>query len=81
MLSSDFLFPRFLVVPLANPSNFSHCKCFSSRIIIIVAYNDARLHVYISSTLQLLILLWASFRFSGNKIIMTHLCRSTAARL
>ncbi len=31
-LSSDFLFPRFLVVPPANPSNFSHCKCFSSRI-------------------------------------------------
>ncbi len=21
------------MVPLANPSNFSHCKCFSSRII------------------------------------------------
>ena len=35
MLSSDFLFPRFFVVPLANPSNFSHCKCFSSRIIIL----------------------------------------------
>ena len=35
MLSSDFLFPRFFVVPLANPSNFSHCKCFSSR------YNNA----------------------------------------
>ena len=34
MLSSDFLFPRFFVVPLANPSNFSHCKCFSSQIII-----------------------------------------------
>ena len=33
MLSSDFLFPRFFVVPLANPSNFSHCKCFSSRIV------------------------------------------------
>ena len=32
MLLSDFLFPRFFVVPLANPSNFSHCKCFSSRI-------------------------------------------------
>ena len=31
MLSSDFLFPRFFVVPLANPSNFSHCKCFSSQ--------------------------------------------------
>ena len=30
MLLSDFLFPRFLVVPLANSSNFSHCKCFSS---------------------------------------------------
>ncbi len=29
MLSPDFLFPRFLVFPLANPSNFSHCKCFS----------------------------------------------------
>ncbi len=35
MLSSDFLFPRFFVVPLANPSNFSHCKCFSSRCIYI----------------------------------------------
>ena len=34
MLSSDFLFPRFFVVPLANPSNFSHCKCFSSRITV-----------------------------------------------
>ncbi len=33
MLSSDFLFPRFFVVPQANPSNFSHCKCFSSRIV------------------------------------------------
>ncbi len=31
MLSSNFLFPRFFVVPLTNPSNFSHCKCFSSR--------------------------------------------------
>ncbi len=28
----DFLFPRFLVFPPANPSNFSHCKCFSIRI-------------------------------------------------
>ena len=34
MLSSDFLFPRFFVVPLANPSNFSHCKCFSSQIVV-----------------------------------------------
>ncbi len=25
MLSPDFLFPRFLVFPLANPSNFSYC--------------------------------------------------------
>ncbi len=32
MLSPDFLFPRFLVFPPANPSNFSHCKCFSIRI-------------------------------------------------
>ncbi len=32
MLSTDFLFPRFLVFPPANPSNSSHCKCFSSRI-------------------------------------------------
>ena len=37
MLSSDFLFPRFFVVPLANPSNFSHCKCFSSRIYLVCA--------------------------------------------
>ena len=35
MLSSDFLFPRFFVVPLANPSNFSHCKCFSSAYLFI----------------------------------------------
>ncbi len=33
MLLSDFLFPRFLVFPPANPSNFSHRKCFSIRII------------------------------------------------
>ncbi len=32
MHSPDFLFPRFLVFPPANPSNFSHCKCFSIRI-------------------------------------------------
>ena len=38
MLSSDFLFPRFFVVPLANPSNFSHCKCFSSRIPFLFQY-------------------------------------------
>ncbi len=25
MLSPDFLFPRFLVFPPANPSNLSHC--------------------------------------------------------
>ena len=34
---SDFLFPRFFVVLLANPSNFSHCKCFSSRIKFMIA--------------------------------------------
>ncbi len=34
MHSPDFLFPRFLVFPPANPSNFSRCKCFSIRIII-----------------------------------------------
>ena len=39
MLSSDFLFPRFFVVPLANPSNFSHCKCFSSRIPFLFQYS------------------------------------------
>ncbi len=32
MLSPDFLFPRFLVFPPANPSNFSLCKCFSIRL-------------------------------------------------
>ncbi len=32
MLSPDFLFPRFLVFPSANPNNFSHCKCFYSRL-------------------------------------------------
>ena len=41
MLSSDFLFPRFFVVPLANPSNFSHCKCFSSRIYIELRIGEA----------------------------------------
>ena len=41
MLSSDFLFPRFFVVPLANPSNFSHCnKCFSSRIVSMVVISS-----------------------------------------
>ncbi len=39
MLSSDFLFPHFFVVPLANPSNFSHCKCFSSRIPFLFQYS------------------------------------------
>ncbi len=31
-LAGFFLFPRFLVFPQVNPSNFSHCKCFSIRI-------------------------------------------------
>ncbi len=37
MLSPDFLFPRPLVFPPANPSNFLHCKCFSIRILVRVA--------------------------------------------
>ena len=44
MLSSDFLFPRFFVVPLANPSNFSHCKCFSSRIYIGLGFMVVKPH-------------------------------------
>ncbi len=28
--------PRFLVFPPANPSNFSHCKCFSIQIDAVV---------------------------------------------
>ena len=49
MLSSDFLFPRFFVVPLANPSNFSHCKCFSSRIPFLFQYS-LRIMTCISGT-------------------------------
>ena len=45
MLSSDFLFPRFLV----NPSNFSHCKCFSSRIPFLFQYS-LRIMTCISGT-------------------------------
>ena len=45
MLSSDFLFPRFFVVPLANPSNFSHCKCFSSRIPFLFQYRSINLRI------------------------------------
>ncbi len=52
MLSSDFLFSRFFVVPLANPSNFSHCKCFSSRIPFLFQYRiiNLRIMTYISGT-------------------------------
>ncbi len=45
MLSSDFLFPRFFVVPLANPSNFSHCKCFSSRVPFLFQYRSINLRI------------------------------------
>ncbi len=45
MLSSDFLFPRFLVVPPANPSNFSHCKCFSNRIPFLFQYRSINLRI------------------------------------
>ncbi len=45
MLSSDFLFPRFFVVPLANPSNFSHCKCFSSRIKHIIGHRTKLIYL------------------------------------
>ncbi len=40
MHSPDFLFPRFLVFPPANPSNFSHCKCFSIRIPFLFQYRS-----------------------------------------
>ena len=49
MLSSDFLCPCFFVVPLANPSNFSHCKCFSSRIPFLFQYS-LRIMTCISGT-------------------------------
>ena len=45
MLSSDFLFLRFFVVPLANPSNFSHCKCVSSRIPFLFQYRSINLRI------------------------------------
>ena len=45
MLSSDFLFPRFFVVPLANPSNFSNFKCFSSRIPFLFQYRSINLRI------------------------------------
>ena len=45
MLSSDFLFPRFLVVPPANPSNFSHSKCFSSRIFQVRLIHETRIMI------------------------------------
>ncbi len=38
MHSPDFLFPCFLVFPPVNPSNFSHCKCFSIRIPFLFQY-------------------------------------------
>ncbi len=31
MHSPNFLFLRFFVLSLANPSNVSHCKCFFRR--------------------------------------------------
>ncbi len=40
-----FLFPRFFVVPLANPSNFSHCKCFSNRIPFFFQYRSINLRI------------------------------------
>ncbi len=47
MLSPDFLFPRFLVFPLANPSNFSHCKCFSIRISFLFQYRSIIFYVQV----------------------------------
>ena len=51
MLSSDFLFPRLFVVPLVNPSNFSHCKCFSSQIPFLFQYS-LRIMTCTSGTLR-----------------------------
>ncbi len=47
MLSPDFLFPRFLVFPPANPSNFSHCKCFSIRIPFLFQYRSIIFYVQV----------------------------------
>ncbi len=47
MLSPDFLFPCFLVYPPANPSNFSHCKCFSIRIPFLFQYRSIIFYVQV----------------------------------
>ncbi len=47
MLSPDFLFPRFLLFSLANPSNFSHCKCFSIRIPFLFQYRSVTFYVQV----------------------------------
>ncbi len=47
MHSPDFLFPCFLVFPLANPSNFSHCKCFSIRIPFLFQYRSIIFYVQV----------------------------------
>ncbi len=47
MLSPDFLFPRFLVFPPANPSNFSHCKCFSIRIPFLFQYRSTIFYIQV----------------------------------
>ena len=65
MLSSDFLFPRFFVVPLANPSNFSHCKCFSSRSIYNVdcyscsRINEVQVYIYIVALFHRLLVMFS----------------------
>ncbi len=47
MLSPDFLFPCFLVFPPANPSNFSHCKCFSIQIPFLFQYRSIIFYVQV----------------------------------
>ncbi len=64
-----FLFPCFLVVPPANPSNFSHCKCFSSRICAQPLYTTifkcaASLNTKITQLITLLLLLQTGTNFS-----------------
>ncbi len=40
MHSPNFLFLRFLVLSLANPSNVSHCKCFLVRFPFFFQYSS-----------------------------------------
>ena len=42
MLSPDFLFPRFLVLPI-----LAHCKCFSIRIPFLFQYRSIIFYVQV----------------------------------